>query len=66
MKALSREFGEIKDSKGNTIKDIIAITTYLDGIVVATKNGLFTKSESLQTLRFTCQYLPEIHAMIIL
>jgi hypothetical protein len=48
-KALSRQFEEIKDSKGNTIKDIVAVTTYLDGIVVATKNGLFTNVKSLLT-----------------
>lgn len=38
---------EIKDSEGNSIKDIVAITTYLDGIVVGTKDKLYTNVTSL-------------------
>ena len=48
-KALSREFHEIKDSEGNSIEGIVAVVTYLDGIVVATKRGIFTNVKSLLT-----------------
>jgi len=40
-------FKEILNSKGKSVKDIIAIVTYKDGFVVATKNGLYTNVSDL-------------------
>lgn len=41
---------EILDPNGISIKNITAIVTYKDGIVVGTPNGLYTNVESLINL----------------
>lgn len=46
-KTKNKDWYEIKDQNGLTITEIVAITTFKDGLVVATKDGLYTNVKSL-------------------
>lgn len=44
---MKQEYKEIHDEKGRPIIEVTAIVNYLDGIVIGTKNGVYTNVKSL-------------------
>ena len=42
-----REYVELLTDEGKPITDVVSICTYLDGVVVGTKHGLFTNVKEL-------------------